>query len=76
MADHHHLRYLLDIPQWYIIFDEEATRFNTYIVECNGSVDHIMFYVVMDCAAFCMGCIFCDNIEPVCVCSHATRRSD
>lgn len=70
MADQHHLRYFLDIPLWYILFEEEIARYNTYILECNGAVDQVMFYISMDCSAFCMGCIFCDNIEPVCVCVH------
>lgn len=76
MADQHHLRYFLDIPQWYFLFEEEIARYNTYILECNGAVEQVMFYIAMDCAAFCMGCIFCENIEPVCVCAHATQRFD
>lgn len=74
MADQHHLRYFLDIPQWYFLFEEEIARYNTYILECNGAVEQVMFYKAMDCSPFAWCASFVIALNPF-VCVH-TQHTD
>jgi hypothetical protein len=61
------IREFLNLPLWYITYEEEEIRLIALYEEADFVLDSLIFMYALDCAAMCEGCIFCypEDFQPI-----------
>ena len=78
MSTLNQLKVALEIPEWFILNEQEVETLTSYLFDAESDVQRAFWAIRLDCSACCSGCIFCEPdfyYQPVCKSCKVARSN-